>query len=132
MTIEIQSIYQDTIKFAAERHQEQKIPGTNLSYMIHLSNVAMEILIASFQSNNFDTPFAIRVALLHDTLEDTETEWEDLQAEFGDEVAFGVESLTKNETLPKEEQMIDSLKRIKKLKKEVWAIKLADRITNLQ
>jgi guanosine-3',5'-bis(diphosphate) 3'-pyrophosphohydrolase len=40
--------------------------------------------------------------------------------------------LTKKENLPKGEKMVDSLKRIKDLQKEVWAVKLADRITNLQ
>ncbi len=40
--------------------------------------------------------------------------------------------MTKNESLSKGEQMQDSLQRIKKLQKEVWAVKLADRITNLQ
>ena len=34
--------------------------------------------------------------------------------------------------LPKDQQIIDSLSRIKKLPIEVWAVKLADRITNLQ
>ena len=41
-------------------------------------------------------------------------------------------ALTKNEKLPKEEQIKDCLKRIKLLQSEVWAVKLADRITNLQ
>jgi guanosine-3',5'-bis(diphosphate) 3'-pyrophosphohydrolase len=40
--------------------------------------------------------------------------------------------LTKNETLPKEERMSDSLRRIKQQSKEIWAVKMADRITNLQ
>jgi guanosine-3',5'-bis(diphosphate) 3'-pyrophosphohydrolase len=34
--------------------------------------------------------------------------------------------------LPKLQGMTDSLRRIKALRKEVWAVKLADRITNLQ
>jgi len=40
--------------------------------------------------------------------------------------------LTKNSDLPKEEQMPDTLARVKELPMEIWAIKLADRITNLQ
>ena len=71
--MQIQSLYQKAIKFAAAKHaaQNQTIPGTNLPYVVHLSNVAMEILIASFHSENFDLGFAVQVALLHDTLEDT-------------------------------------------------------------
>ena len=43
-----------------------------------------------------------------------------------------VSALTKNEELPKDQQLPDSIARIKKLQPEVWAVKLADRITNLQ
>jgi guanosine-3',5'-bis(diphosphate) 3'-pyrophosphohydrolase len=45
---------------------------------------------------------------------------------------LGVKALTKNDTLPKEECMSDSLRRIKQQSKEVWAVKLANRITNRQ
>lgn len=130
----IQSIYQKTIKFAAGKHGEmnQTIPGTNLPYVVHLSNVAMEILLAAQETKDFDLRYAIQIALLHDTLEDTTTTFEELQETFSSEVAQAVLALTKNEDMPKDEQMADSLTRIKKLPKEVWAVKLADRITNLQ
>ena len=132
--MQTQSFYQKAIKFAAAKHaaQNQTIPGTNLPYVVHLSNVAMEILIASFNTENFDLGFAVQVALLHDTLEDTSTTFEELDAEFGAEIAEAVQALTKNTDLPKEQQMNDSLKRIKSMPPEVWAVKLADRITNLQ
>ncbi len=92
----------------------------------------MEILIASQNTKNFNIEFAIQVALLHDTLEDTNTTFEELESEFGSEIAKGVLALTKNDLLPKSEKMLDSLNRTKELRKEVWAVKLADRITNLQ
>ena len=132
--MEIQALYQKAIKFAAAKHaaQNQTIPGTNLPYVVHLSNVAMEILIASFHSDNFDLGFAIQVALLHDTLEDTSTTFKELEIDFGVEVAIAVLALTKNNELPEDKQMQDCLKRIKLLQPEVWTIKLADRITNLQ
>ncbi len=132
--MDTQSIYQETIKFAAAKHLEkdQKVPGTDLPYVVHLSNVAMEILLAGQQTDNFNLGFAVRVALLHDTIEDTSTDFAELEKKFGSEVAEGVSALTKNESLPKEEQMLDCLVRIKKLSKEVWSVKLADRITNLQ
>ena len=129
-----QSLYQKAIKFAAAKHAEQNqtVPGTNLPYVVHLSNVAMEILMASFNSDNFDTDFAVQVALLHDTLEDTSTTLNELEREFGTDIAKAVHALSKNTDLPKDQQMNDSLKRIKSMSPEVWAVKLADRITNLQ
>jgi len=52
---------------------------------------------------------------------------------FGEDVAIGIQALTKNNSLEtKEDQMLDSLNRIKHLKDEVGLVKLADRITNLQ
>src|SRR5574343_437981 len=92
----------------------------------------MEIFIAASNSDNFNLDFAIQVALLHDTIEDTSTDICELENIFGVEIANGVSALTKNSSLPKEQQMQDSLSRIKKLQSEVSAVKLADRITNLQ
>lgn len=132
--MEVQHLYQEAIKFATSKHLEkdQKVPGTNLPYVVHLSNVAMEIIIAASHSDNFNLGFAVQVALLHDTIEDTSTKIEELENKFGADIAQAVSALTKNNDLPKNEQMQDSLKRIKKLQPEVWAVKLADRITNLQ
>lgn len=129
-----QELYQRAILFAAAKHtaRQQCIPGTNLPYVVHLSNVAMEILIAAHHSPHFDLNFALQVALLHDTLEDTDTTFEELIQQFGAEIAKGVQALTKNDSLPKADRMADSLARIKQLRTEVWAVKLADRITNLQ
>lgn len=132
--IELQTKYQKAIKFAAKKHADrnQLIPGTNLPYVVHLSNVAMEVMIAAQKTENFDTGFAIQVALLHDILEDTETTFDELVHEFGKEIAQAVLALTKSSSIPKEQRMDDSLNRIKELQNEVWAVKLADRITNLQ
>lgn len=130
----IQTLYQKAIKFAAKRHADinQLIPGTNLPYVVHLSNVAMEILIASQNTKGFNAEFAVQVALLHDILEDTKTSFDELSQEFSIEIAEAVLALSKNAEIPKESRMTDSLNRIKQLSKEVWAVKLADRITNLQ
>jgi guanosine-3',5'-bis(diphosphate) 3'-pyrophosphohydrolase len=74
----------------------------------------------------------VQVALLHDTLEDTNTSYAELADYFGTEIAQAVLALTKDDQLPYEEQMRDSIDRIKKLPHEVWAVKMADRISNLQ
>lgn len=132
--MDIQKRYQEALKFASSKHTEkgQKVPGTNLPYDVHISNVAMEILIAAPNTPGFNTAFAVQVALLHDTIEDTATDFHELESQFGLEIAKAVLSLSKNESLPKEQQMQDCLIRIKELPSEVWSVKLADRITNLQ
>jgi (p)ppGpp synthase/HD superfamily hydrolase len=129
-----QSLYNVAIYFAAAKHRQnnQKIPGTDLPYVVHLSNVAMEILMAAPHSHPFNLGLAIQVALLHYMLEDTGTTSAELEAVFGTAVADGVQALTKDKSLPKHQRMSDCLQRIKNLPKEIWAVKLADRITNLQ
>jgi len=133
-TMEIQDTYQKALQYAAEKHAllQQTLPDSIIPYAVHLSNVAMEILVAATHSNSFDTEFAIQVGLLHDILEDTAVTAEELTTIFGSEVTAGVQALTKNKLLPKHEQMKDSLLRIKECVPEVCAVKLADRITNLQ
>lgn len=130
--MELQTHYQEAISFAAEKHADQKMPGTRSSYLLHLSNVAMEVIIASWHTEGFDVSMAVQTALLHDVLEDTPTDIEDLRQQFGPVVTDAVQSLTKNEALPLEEQIPDSLERIRLQPKEVWAVKLADRISNMQ
>jgi len=127
-----QEIYQKAIKFAAEKHQYQTVPGTESSYLWHISNVAMEIMIAHQIKSNFNLNYALQLALLHDILEDTDTNFIELENQFDTEVAQGVKALTKNNNFAtKKERMLDCLKRINEMPKEVGAVKLADRITNL-
>lgn len=132
--MDTQSLYQKAILFATQKHvdKNQTVPGTNLPYVVHLSNVAMEVIIAAFHTENFNLDYAVQVALLHDTIEDTSTEFEEIESKFGLKIAKGVSALTKNSDLPKDEQMPDTLERVKDQPLEIWAIKLADRITNLQ
>ena len=71
----IQELYQKAIKFAGEKHKDQKVPGTNSNYLMHISNVTMEIILAYCANDNFDLSYAVQLAILHDTLEDTETDF---------------------------------------------------------
>jgi len=128
-----QELYQKAMKFAGEKHSQQKVPGTNANYLLHISNVTMEVLMAYQSEGDFDLNFAVQVAILHDTIEDTTADFEEIKNEFGSSIAVAVQALTKNESLPnKEETMADSLFRINELQKEVGLVKIADRITNLQ
>ena len=127
----VQSIYQKTIAFAAEHHGQQKMPN-GFPYIVHLSNVAMEVFMAHKQKQDFNLEFALKLALLHDVLEDTPLTFKELKADFGNEVAIGVLALTKNDKLDKQDQMDDTLNRILDLGREVAIVKLCDRIINLQ
>lgn len=127
-----QDAYIRAYKFAAEKHVGQRVPGTDWSYLAHLSMVSMEVMTALHHETGMDGDLAVQAAILHDTIEDTEAAYDDLLSKFGQRVADGVFALTKDVLLEKQDQMQDSLKRIKLQPKEIWMVKLADRITNLQ
>ena len=128
-----QEKYIRSLKYAAEAHKGQTVPGSDLPYIVHVTMVAMEVMAALVHEDGLDGDLAIQCALLHDVIEDAGISYEKLAAEFGTEVAEGVLALSKNNTLKsKQEKMADSLARIKQQSKEVWMVKLADRITNLQ
>lgn len=127
-----QEVYLKAYQFAARAHNGQTVPGTDLPYIMHVTFVCMEVIAAFRQEVGHDENLAIQCALLHDVIEDTAITHAQVQAEFGDAVAVGVLALTKDEALPKAQQITDSLRRIKQLGPEIWMVKLADRITNLQ
>lgn len=122
-----QETYLAALAFAAEAHKEQRVPGNGYPYVVHLCQVAMEIMALPEAGD-----LALSCALLHDTIEDTAVTFDDLSDRFGLPIAEGVLALTKNSELPKEQRMADSLQRIRRQPKDVWLVKIADRITNLQ
>ena len=67
--------------FAAEKHKGQVRKGSNIPYIGHPIEVAM--LVAKMGGD----PEMIAAAALHDTLEDTDTTYEELVLEFGYRVA---------------------------------------------
>lgn len=121
------------MKFAGEKHHNQKMPGHIANYLLHVSNVAMEILMAHHHLKDFNLNYAIQVAILHDVIEDTPTSYDQVERLFGQAVADGVLALTKSAQIESKEAMMqDSLRRINNQPNEVGMVKLADRITNLQ
>ncbi len=126
--------YTQAWNFAAKAHNGQLVPGTDWPYLTHIGNVAMEVMSALALSPDIRQPdLALQCALLHDSLEDTAATYEQLRETFGSEVAEGVLALSKDASLAtKAEKMADSLRRIRTQPKEVWMVKLGDRITNLQ
>lgn len=127
---------QDIWQLVSRLHNGQKYGGSefgeHIEYINHVGSVTFEILNAIQFEPAMDAELAIKCALLHDSVEDTPFSYDKILQLFGNEVAEGVSALTKNTDIQsKELQMRDSLRRIKLQPKEVWAVKLADRIVNL-
>jgi (p)ppGpp synthase/HD superfamily hydrolase len=119
-------------QFAALRHLGQRYPGSELPYLVHVGAVLLNLLPAlEVNEPLLDSALAKCCAILHDTVEDTNTTEAEIREHFGKPVADGVLALTKNKALAKGEAMRDSLRRIRMQPREVWLVKLADRIANL-
>lgn len=127
-----QELYIKAHAFAARAHRDQQVSGTQLPYITHVHLVTMEVIAALWAEPGRDGDLAVQCALLHDVIEDTPVSYEELRAEFGAAVADGVLALSKDPALDKSRRMADSLARIRRQPVEVWMVKLADRITNLQ
>ncbi len=127
-----QELYIKAFRFAAEAHGSQKVPGSEIPYLYHISLVISEAASALFQEDIKNPDLMIQCAILHDTVEDTDTTIEMIEAAFGDKVSAGIAALTKAGDMPKERAMKESIARIRCQPHEIWMVKLADRITNLQ
>jgi (p)ppGpp synthase/HD superfamily hydrolase len=124
-------LYLDAFRFAAERHAGQLVPGSALPYIVHVASVAAEVMGALAREAVSRPDLAVACAVLHDTIEDTSTTSDEIAARFGPDVAAGVRALSKDASLPKQVRMGDSLARLRAQPREVWLVKLADRIVNL-
>lgn len=119
--------------FASRKHNGQLYPGSErLPYLTHIGAVLLELLPALRADSKLDAELAMCCAILHDTVEDTGTTLAEISDAFGKAVAAGVAALTKDKSLKGEAATLDSLERIKRQPREVWAVKLADRSANLQ
>ncbi|MFL7791802.1 MAG: HD domain-containing protein [Anaerolineae bacterium] len=106
--------------------------GQSFDYLTHVGSVAVELIWALQTTPDADGNLAIQCAVLHDVIEDTNATYDLVTENFGKDVASGVMALSKDPTLPtKTEQMADSLRRIRQQPKEIWMVKMADRISNL-
>lgn len=122
--------------FATLYHRGQTyggaVKGQKISYINHVGSVGVEVIWALANSTELDGDLAIQCAMLHDVIEDTGVTYDLVAEKFGKAVADGVMALTKDSALlSKAEQMADSLMRIQQQPREIWIVKMADRISNL-
>ena len=126
-------ILDKAIIFATNAHSGSCRKGTNLPSIVH----PMEV--AAIVSTMTDDKAVIAAAMLHDTVEDTNTTTEDIRREFGDKVADLVssESENKREDLPsgdtwkiRKQETVDRLKN--ESSKEAKMIALGDKLSNMR
>ena len=115
--------------FAARAHAMQKRKGAAQEpYVNHLAEVALLLTEATGGRN----PVLIAAAWLHDTLEDTITEREELQSLFGKDVATIVAEVTDDKSLAKSERKRLQVETAPKKSKPARMLKIADKTSNLR
>lgn len=127
-------VFYKALFFAEQAHRGQLMKHPeNMPYSAHFVGVCANALkYAVKDKKKTDYNLLVQVALLHDTIEDTNASYEDVKNEFGEAVANGVLALSKNKAVEKKDQMRDCIERIKKQPREVAIVKLADRLFNIR
>jgi guanosine-3',5'-bis(diphosphate) 3'-pyrophosphohydrolase len=121
-------LWQEAAAFAARAHKHQIRKDHVTPYISHPMRVALTVALLF----GFDDEKILAAALLHDTIEDTSSDYDDLHSEFGKEVADIVATLSKDKRMiePAREKAYD-----RQLADGQWQarlIKLADVYDNLQ
>ena len=117
------------IDFAAYRHRKQVRKGSQgVPYVSH--PVAVAELIA--RVGRVTDIITLVAAILHDTIEDTETTAEEIAEHFGANVRDIVLELTDDKSLPKEERKRLQIVHAPKSSKRAKIVKLADKIVNVR
>jgi (p)ppGpp synthase/HD superfamily hydrolase len=116
------------INFAATKHDGQEGKGEDEApYVSHVFRVVV-ILSHVFRVTDEDILIA---GALHDTLEKSKTEFDDLEKEFGPKIAQWVAQLSKDARLPSDEADEVYGKTLAKAPYAVKIVKLADMYDNL-
>jgi guanosine-3',5'-bis(diphosphate) 3'-pyrophosphohydrolase len=117
------------IQFSAEKHRSQRRKGADASPYI---NHPIEVAVILANVARITDGAVLMAAVLHDTLEDTCTTLEELQAAFGREVCALVQEVTDDKSLPKAERKRLQVEHAPHMSASAKLIKIADKISNVR
>ena len=117
------------VAFAADKHRNQRRKDAEASpYINH--PIALANVLAN--EGGVADVTVLCAAVLHDTIEDTETTPEELQAIFGHKVAAVVMEVTDDKSLEKSLRKQRQVEHAPHISTEAKLVKLADKISNLR
>lgn len=118
----------DALSFAAEKHRHQRRKDADATpYINH--PIAVAAVLADADVTDEDTLIA---AVLHDTIEDTQTSFDELAARFGRAVALLVAEVTDDKSLPKAERKRLQIEHAAESSARAKQIKIADKTCNVR
>lgn len=117
------------LAFAAYKHRDQRrkdlVASPYINHPIALANVLAN-------ETGIDDERVLIAAILHDTLEDTETTTLELIREFGQEIADIVLEVSDDKALPAAERKRLQVEHASTISRRAKLVKLADKICNLR
>lgn len=115
--------------FAAYKHRKQRRKDADASpYINHPLGLA-RVLSEEGGITDVET---ICAALLHDTIEDTDTTPEELEREFGIEIRLIVQEVTDDKSLVPAKRKLAQIEHAAHISDKAKRVKLADKICNLR
>jgi len=117
------------LAFAAHKHRDQRRKDANASPYINHPIALAQLLV---NEGGIDDERVLTAAVLHDTVEDTETTPAELEKLFGRQVMAIVLEVTDDKTLLKHERKRLQIEHAAGLTREAKLVKLADKICNLR
>ncbi|MBC8252246.1 MAG: HD domain-containing protein [Candidatus Nitrosopelagicus sp.] len=116
----------DARNFAKKKHAGQLRKNGKTTTFSHLKDVVKNL--KKMKVTNIDI---ICAAWLHDTIEDTDTDFDSIKNRFGKNVADIVVSVTKDNRLPKKQREIKYAKGLKSSSVKAKLVKIADILANV-
>ncbi len=123
------SLLVKALAFAAHKHKDQRRKDEAASPYINHPVALADVLVHEGGVTDVET---IAAAILHDTIEDTETTGEEIEAAFGARIRTVVEEVTDDSSLGKAACKQLQIDRAPLLSRAARAVKLADKICNLR
>ena len=123
------SLFLKALHFAADKHRDQRRKDQKASpYINH------PIYVAQILSDiaGIDDVEVLCGAVLHDTVEDTETSLNDIELAFGLRVARIVEEVTDDKSLEKKARKQAQIDHASHISREGALVKVADKIANIR
>jgi len=121
-------LFLKALNFSARKHRHQRRKDTAASPFINHPIEVANILWTIGEVYDITTIIA---AILHDTIEDTDTTREEIRLNFGDEVLGLVLEVSDDKNLPKQEKKQNQIVHSPHLSQRAKQIKLADKISNV-
>ncbi|MCP3871057.1 MAG: bifunctional (p)ppGpp synthetase/guanosine-3',5'-bis(diphosphate) 3'-pyrophosphohydrolase [Gammaproteobacteria bacterium] len=117
------------LSFAAQKHRDQRRKDPEASPYINHPIALADLLVNEAGVTDVEV---IAAALLHDTIEDTETTAAELDEVFGPRIRSIVEEVTDNTQLAKADRKRLQIEHAPHLSREARQVKLSDKICNLR